>query len=384
MSQSDKEQQEPNQQAVQSASEDAEAKVSDDETVGSAAAAAEAPKNSLNESSSNKKSSGKTRRAPFVFVLILILLAFAGCGYGAYYYLNEQMLEREASFNDGLQRAIQGLSNLESEGRALDRKQADLQRALTAAVAGMENQMTALAERLAASESTGPADWTLAEVEYLLRIANQRLITSRDHQTAIEMLQAADTILKELAYPELAVVRRQLVADITRLQLANQVDTEGVYFALEAMSAEIVGLKHFAPEQLETAEPGLSEETSRWVVLRNRVVQTLSRYIRIETDAGEPEYLVTDDQEVVRALAIQLQIRQAQLALLSGQQDIYTSALLAASGSVQRYYAADNIAARLAELSKRQVQQQAMDVSESIRILSNVVDQLSRTGAEER
>lgn len=331
---------------------------------------------------SREKAKKSSKTGLVLFVLVLILLAFGGGGYGAYYYLNQQALERELALNDGLQRVQDGFRELESRDQDLQRKQDDLQRALTAAVAGTENQMAALAERLAASESTGPADWTLAEVEYLLRIANQRLITSADHSTAIEMLQAADTILKELAYPELASVRRQLAADITRLQLARRVDVEGVYFILQAMASEIARLDQFAPEQLEPVMLESAEEGSKLMALWNGIVEVLSKYVRIDTEAGDPEYLVSDEQEVIQRQAIQLQLRQAQLALLSGQQQIYSEALSGAADSVRLYYDAENIAHKLDQLSARRVEQQSMDVNDSVRALSEVVDQLSRTARE--
>jgi len=379
MSQGDKDQQEnSSDQSIQAVSEESSKNKSSTDEVGIESSASE--KAETTKKKTNKEAQKSGRAGLFLFVFVLILFAFGGGGYGAYYYLNEKMLERESALNDGLQRVEEEFKALENVDQRLSRKQDDLQRALTAAVAGTEDQMSALAERLAANESTGPADWTLAEVEYLLRIANQRLITSRDNDTAIEMLQAADTIMKELAYPELAIVRRQLAADITELQLANQVDVEGVYFVLEALSSEIAKLDQFAPEELAPIEPDSHEESSRLMILWNGIIQVLSKYVRIDTAAGEPEYLVSDEQEVIRGLAIQLQIRQAQLALLSGQQEIYSAALSGAAESVNMYYSAENIVKRLTDLSERKVEQKAMDVNDSVRALSDVIDQLSKTG----
>lgn len=346
----------------------------------------EANQQANQKTSQKTKTKTKSKAGFFLFVFILILLAFGGGGYGAYYYLNTQMLEREAvletslsaELSDGIKQLEQRFSSLQEVNQDLNRKQSDIQRAVTAVASDTESQMSALAERLAANESEGPADWTLAEVEYLLRIANQRLITSRDQQTAIEMLQAADTILKELAYPELAPVRRQLALDITELQLVNQVDVEGVYFSLEAVSAEVSKLQQFAPEYVVQPESKLNEDSSTWDVLWSKVTAILLKYVRIDTEAGEPQYLVTDEQEVARRLSIQLQLRQAQLALLSGQQDIFSAALSGASSAIRQYYAAAGLAKRLDALSVRKVEHESMNVNDSIRILSKVIDQLTR------
>ena len=57
-------------------------------------------------------------------------------------------------------------------------------------------------------------DWLLAEAEYLLRIANQRLLIEQDIRGALAALNAADQVLRETddvgAYP----VREQLAREI--------------------------------------------------------------------------------------------------------------------------------------------------------------------------
>ena len=328
-----------------------------------------------------KKKSGNQggRSGALLSVLALILLAFGGGGYGTYYYLNGQMLERESALRDGLQRVDEGLGHLETSDRELSRQQDDLQRAITAVALDTEKQMAVLAERLSASESTGPGDWMLAEVAYLLRIANQRLITSRDSKTALAMLRDADSILKELAYPELADARRQLAADITSLQLMGQLDIEGIYFALESMFTEVAELNRFAPENLGQIKADVGEDRAELSLLWSGIVEVLSKYVRIDTSAGEPVYLVADGEDAVRRLAIQLQIRQAQLALLAGQQDIYSVSLKSAADSVRSDYEAIALADGLEELSRHNVDPEPMHVNASVRLLSDVMDMLSKT-----
>lgn len=318
----------------------------------------------------------------FMFVLILLLAAFSGGGYLAYVYLQEQRLESEELVAKDIARMEQNFAQLRDANNSLAGSQTNLQRALTALSQDSEAQILALAERISATESKGSADWTLAEVEYLLRIANQRLVTSRDTETAVEMLQTADSILRELPYPELVPVRRQLSEDIAKLQLANNLDVEGLYFELESLALEVDGLEGFDPEYIEeesfSGKGGQSALSNLW----NSVRTILNRYIRLQTNAGEPQYLITEEQRVARLLTVQLQLRQAQLALLSSRQEIFSASLSSAANSINLFYARSDkgkvMVDRLDELSDTRLEKENLDISESIRALSSVVNQLSR------
>src|SRR5690606_5363670 len=63
-------------------------------------------------------------------------------------------------------------------------------------------------ERLQALSTTTREDWLLAEAEYLLRLANQRILTERQTANALSLMVTADDILKEIDDPDLFVVRK--------------------------------------------------------------------------------------------------------------------------------------------------------------------------------
>jgi len=217
-----------------------------------------------------------------------------------------------------------------------------------------------------------------------LNIANQRLATNKDSQTAIQMLEQADAILLELSYPELTPVRRQISEDLTALRLVQRIDTEGLYFELDALSGQMKDLVQFSPEYVPQSELEESETDSWYQKFWDVLAHSLARFVRVQTSAGEPEYLVSDEQAALSRLSIQLQLRHAQLAMLSGEQSVYEGALVSAAAELTQYYEnndkASVISQRLEELSSMSVSAQEMNVHDSIRALSLVVDQLSRAG----
>ncbi|MFX4226785.1 MAG: uroporphyrinogen-III C-methyltransferase [Porticoccaceae bacterium] len=338
---------------------------------------------------SDKKPAGKPRGRGLgraLFLLILVCAAFSGGAYLAYYYLDQQFSQIAQQQNEQMAELSDSIDSLQQSDQGLLNNQRNLQGAINSVASDTEEQLLAFSDRISESAAEGNDDWTLAEAEFLLRIANQRLVTSGDRDSAIEMMQAADNILRELAYPELASVRRQLANDLSRVQMANSLDVEGIYFELEALAQQVANLEHFEPESLQATQmdPEPSNDLGRQ--LWNKIKETLARYVRIDTSPGEASYLLTDEQQVAQTLSVQLQVRQAQLALLSGQQDVYTRALTAAADAIDDFYvdsaASSASRARLRELAGVSLQTESLDISQSIRALSSVVNQLSRMGVE--
>jgi len=106
-----------------------------------------------------------------------------------------------------LQTAIQTATRSQTEAAdSLRSEIADQQENLEAAQA-------ALAESLGESINAQPPtsrDWKLAEAEYLLRIANHRLLMERDALTAGQLLTTADKILADLGDFSVFDVRSRL------------------------------------------------------------------------------------------------------------------------------------------------------------------------------
>jgi uroporphyrin-3 C-methyltransferase len=99
--------------------------------------------------------------------------------------------------------------------------------------AELEKSVAALYERGAETS----LDWILAEAEYLVFAANQRLALEGDVDTAAAALRSADERLEAADHPNLIPVREQLIKDIGALEAVNLPDSEGLALYL----AEVVG-----------------------------------------------------------------------------------------------------------------------------------------------
>src|SRR5690606_3338161 len=102
-------------------------------------------------------------------------------------------------------------------------------------------------ERVLSLSSVNRDDWKLAEAEYLLRLANQRVLLERNSCNADAMAKSVDEILRDLNDPDDFTVRKALASEIGELVVDGDLDREGVYLRLLALSEEINKLPLIKP-----------------------------------------------------------------------------------------------------------------------------------------
>lgn len=122
-------------------------------------------------------------------------------------------------------------------------------------------------EQIKNMEGRRPADWLIAEADYLVRMAGRKLWLENDVRTAILLLVNADKRLKSLADPSVLPVRAALAEDIQTLQQLNPVSPSSVALALTGMVAQIdkLPLDTFEkPQDVDAQDNTLSESTDDW------------------------------------------------------------------------------------------------------------------------
>ena len=258
-----------------------------------------------------------------------------------------------------------------------DKQIAQLTSALDEANAIIDGQ----GRRLLALTATTTDDWRIAEVEYLLRLANQRLLTAGDVSSALELLAAADRILLELNDPRLFELREALAQDRMALAQLGEIDVDGVYLALAALSGNVDQLPLLVVPDFEPGQPepaASANEASRlpaWSTqLASIGVQTwqeLKSLIVIQPMEGAIKPLLPPEQQYYLRSNLRLLISQAQLALLDGRETAYQTSLQSAADWVADYFPADEPAVaayvdQLNQLLGREMQQALPDVSQSL------------------
>lgn len=269
--------------------------------------------------------------------LLLALAALGGTGYLYYRLERADPLAVLASRLDSVENQYRQLSasidSLSAErNKALADFQARQERELEAAKESLSESLGQLAKQAPPSSR----EWKVAEVAYLLRIANSRLLMERDSDGALELLRTADGILAELDDFAFYQVRARLASEIRALSALKPTDISGIYLDLEALKGQIASLPLKLPEYLAARRlpsPAPEKDTGFWGMLATE----LGSYFRIRRAEREVTPLLAPDEAVYLELNLRLMLEQAQLAALRREQVVFTESLKAAAGWLLEY-----------------------------------------------
>lgn len=244
-----------------------------------------------------------------------------------------------------LQRLNERLAEQRADSRAYRREQQAL-------VATLQADLRAQQQRLTEATQGDRTDWRLAELEYLLQLARQRLLLGRTGAGVIELLEAADQLAQEIDDPDLHEVRAALAVDLAELRALPSVDVEGIWLALEATAGQVARLRLVKPAELaEPAATGSTADSTAAAGWQARLEQgieaaleQLSQLIQIRRRDEAYQPLLSPQYEGVLRQHLALLFEQAQLALLAGHDQLYRETLQDARQWVQRYFALDEAA----------------------------------------
>jgi len=346
-----------------------------------------------------------------VLMLVLVLIVAAAAGVG--YWLWQQLQQRENQVEvlsaqiadargqiESIQTRIQeqvGQQLTANQTRAEAREQELRQR-----VAEMEQDQTQLRQqvdgqqqRLASLSTTSREDWLLAEAEYLLKIANQRVLMERSTDNTVALLRSADERLQQASEgtgdAELFAIRKALSRDLAALEQVEPLDKEGLYLRLYALADNVgelprMQLAEFGQEG-DTGSPLAQDALERgwadriWQGLRD-LVGSLDRFVRIDDVEAPAKPLVDSYATRLAALNVELLLEQAQLALLQEEATIYQHSLQQAQELLKNYYVESDQNTRLQsaldELAGVDVAPELPDISASLTLLRDYLRQLHR------
>jgi len=345
----------------------------------------------------------KSAALPAWLALLLALAVAAGLGWS---------VREQQRMQSGLDARLEQL-----EARA-GREQADLdelagrwRKRLDAAVAQLQSDTGELGDELALVSGTvedvrkqleeqgvelaraGASDresWLLAEVQYLLRLANQRLVMAGDVVAAQALLHSADNILLELDDMGLHEVRAAVAADLAALRAVPRVDIEGIYLRLAALVEQAGELVIFQlPEQ--EAQPAQAPADNWRARLRQgweEALAKLSNYIIIRRRDVPMQALMDPQWEGLVRQNLRMLLEQAQVALLSGNRLLYRESLERARHWVGEFADSDEAAARamsreINDLAALEVGVNLPDMSRSVQALDAVMQRRLQQGGTE-
>lgn len=351
------------------------------------------PVETVDTQATSKATVNKTKKAGtgsalgwFNFLLIILLgavIALTGWyGWQHHHLLVNELAQLKASQSNSQVQAVQQANEQQQQLLELQRTQQQL------AVELAQNS-----EALAKIPTASRQDWLIAETEYLLRIANQRLQLEKDWNSALSMLQAADNVLVETQNPRMNPVRALIAEEMIALRKAPSLDVQGAILRLQALQKELPSLP-WIPNKFTAQNNGANQpdaaaadqaapQLSWYMNLWNKVTTALTGLVRIRVHHNGAPQALSPDQQYYLEQNMYLMLEQAQAALLREEEGLYQHSLQRIAEWMRSYLIVEDNNTKAAlqsvqELLEWPVAPQRPDISGSLLKLQSLLEQQQR------
>ena len=307
----------------------------------------------VTEPSSRPESSGSRTAIVLALVSLMLSIVLIVAGYFGWNQIQQlgthqgkaedRIGERLSPLRASLDQASSQQNKLSGRLDGLKRDAEDQLKHFQSAQKDLDHRVGAVATLVGRSQH----GWSLAEVEYLLRIANQRVRLQRDVASALKALASADDRLRELADPDYLAVRQQISRELVLLEAVPSVDVAGLSVslttAIEAVERIPVNGSRYPQEETQAATEVATNTTSNWTVdswreLPGMLWGLVSNLFQIrEHDAPLGPMLVPEQEYFLRE-NLRLQLAAARLALLREDAVQYQAALSTSRQWMQEHF----------------------------------------------
>lgn len=277
------------------------------------------------------------------FVVLLTLLLVLGMAGAAYWWLmnrtndNQALIDAQQTQQARLVELDAQNLELQSQLQSLEQSKGELSEAVSNLMSrseALQRQTDAALAQLNDLDGRRPADWLIAEADYLVRMAGRKVWLERDIRTAIMLLGNADKRLQELSDPSVLPVRALIAQDIQTLQQVNPVSQTSVALALAGMLPQVEKLPldtFVEPEADNTEDTQVSESAADWKDNLYKVWRSLvDDFITVKTIEGPVTPIMSQQQQWLVREQLKLQLMQAQSAALDHNLALYQQSLQSA------------------------------------------------------
>lgn len=326
-----------------------------------------------------KKKTDSHRSPLSLLAMLIALLAAGAAGYGLWLLqiqvpLGAQLVKTQAALQTQVAQLEQGLQL----SRAELTKQVRAQQAVEDELQSLSTAM----QDLSASLGRSTVAWRMAEVEYLLTVANHRLTLAQDHETAIAIFETADERIRAIGDTSLLKVRKAIADELQALRALPEVDIAGLALRVGSLLDSVEQLPLLDKKRIAAATHESSEETppTDWRRFALAVWNDLKSLVQVRRHQQPTEPLLPPDQTRHLYQNLSLKLEQARLAVLRRNTALFHQYLTEAEDWIRHYFEAESAAvvnalATLDALADSELQPTMPDVSTSLRLLREVMQQ---------
>lgn len=270
-------------------------------------------------------------------VSILVVVALVGYfGFNQYQLMSDRLMALEGQNNTRQ-------AEIEQSNRVLREEFSQIQNQLNNQIQqNKQNQLkwkdifkqqTATQRQLQTYLGRHPSDWLLAEADYLVRTASNRLLLEHDHTTALALLLRADERIVLMDDPQLQLVREALSRDMASLRLLKREDVAGLALRIIGLIPQLkilpVSSFQLSESTLEVKDLPSNSSDDDWLISLQKTLNELSvKWFEVR-DHGRPvKPLMTPETESLLRNNMMLLLQTTQFAALHHHSKLYHHSLL--------------------------------------------------------
>jgi uncharacterized protein HemX len=332
----------------------------------------------------------------FVSILLFLILGLAGAGF----YFFTQLRDKQEGLGGEVKKEL--TSQINDYQKQLTAIQSQLA-ALQSEIAGKEGHFNkALAEFsnlhtqkmdttrkelsdkvLQVQRQLGKTrgDWLIADAEYLLSVANERLHLVGDINTTREALEAADQRLRESGDTGTIKIREQIAKEISLIKGVKLPDVVGLYSSIQSLGSEVDKLtlslpysgKPLSKAEDATGSSPVSEDSND---LLNSAIKELEGVVTIKHSDKPIKEILTQEQATFIREQLKVKLEIVKIALVQQNDGLYQATLADIKTWVDQQFTNNGDATQfISELSRLQsikLRSQLPDISLSLKMLRDV------------
>ena len=258
-----------------------------------------------------------------------------------------------------IEQELEALDDASKSGKAFQAETSAWTHSMQAAIEGDQARIAGIEARLAAlsaKEMSGSTELDLAEIDYVLRLAQERLQLFGDTRTAEQALAIADQHIAAFDNPLYLGLRREIASAQQALQQVVSIDYSSVYRSLDTLQSGIADLSFRGAESTEDSVAA-DDDTGWWA----RIKSALSGLVTVQRQSEEESQIpVIADQVMIRQHAW-LELEVARLAAMRRDQSAWANSLSEFSDTLKAWFAPETPALRSLEVILSELQSVNVD-----------------------
>ena len=330
----------------------------------------------------------------FGVIILLIIIGLAGAGFYFFSQLRDkqqdlggevkgEMSKQIADYQSQLVAIQSQLASLESNVTGKDnhftQTLADFSQLHNEKLEGTRNELNDAIIRLQRQLGKTRGDWLIADAEYLLSVANERLHLVGDVNTTREALEAADQRLRESGDAATFKVREEIAKELSLLKSITVPDVVGIYAAIQTLQDRVDKLALVLPYTGKTLTADAkkpSEPNAESEGLVASAISQLQGAVVIRHTEHEVKEILTPEEALFIREQLRVKLEMVKISLVQRNEALFQSSLADVKKWTEQNFtknADDNsFLADLERLNITKISSQLPDISLSLKMIKDI------------